>query len=71
MTPVAYSLFDDLSKVRLTSWRRARRAGGWQRRPAVALVLALVPSRAGAQVVTATRAGQPTGAPCKLRLAAR
>ena len=62
VTPVAYSLLDDLSKVRLTSWVRARRAAA-ATATGLAIVLTLVPSRAHAQVVTATPAGQPTGAP--------
>src|SRR5688572_12983518 len=60
-TPVAYSLFDDLSKVRLWRWKRARRPA--DRGPAAAtvslLMLALlVPATAGAQgtnVVKLTR----------------
>jgi HAE1 family hydrophobic/amphiphilic exporter-1 len=59
-TPVAYSLFDDLSRVRLWGWRR----GG---RPAAAtaatiLALLMLPAAARAQPVTSTLPGEKSTA---------
>jgi HAE1 family hydrophobic/amphiphilic exporter-1 len=50
VTPVAYSLFDDASKVRLWRWSRTRRAAT---ATATALLLLVLPSIASAQVTTA------------------
>jgi HAE1 family hydrophobic/amphiphilic exporter-1 len=60
VTPVAYSLLDDLSKVRITSWVRPRRAATAAATSA-ALLLALTPAPASAQ--TPPAAVQPSQAP--------
>ena len=49
VTPVAYSLLDDLSRFRIGSWVRATSRARLLRR-AVALVVALSPTRADAQI---------------------
>jgi outer membrane protein TolC len=49
VTPVAYSLLDDLSKVRLTSLVRGIRARRLAAATGVALLALLLPARAGAQ----------------------
>src|SRR6476469_6928349 len=59
VTPVAYSLLDDLAHLRRFSWVKARRAAT-AAATSLALMLALLPARADAQVVTSTPAGQPT-----------
>ncbi|HEY0876784.1 MAG TPA: efflux RND transporter permease subunit [Vicinamibacterales bacterium] len=65
-TPVAYSLFDDASKIRL--WRRGR-AGRAAAATASALLLLLAPSIGSAQVITsqqapaAAAAGEPQTGP--------
>jgi HAE1 family hydrophobic/amphiphilic exporter-1 len=59
VTPVAYSLLDDLANLRLFSWVKARRAAT-AAATGLALGLALLPARADAQVITAAPAGQPT-----------
>jgi outer membrane protein TolC len=59
VTPVAYSLLDDLSRFRITSWVRARRAAA-AATASVALVL-LIAGRADAQTVNpAAASGQQT-----------
>lgn len=62
VTPVAYSLLDDLSKVRITSWVRARRTAAAAATSA-ALLFALLPARAEAQAPAPTAAVQPAQAP--------
>jgi len=58
VTPVAYSLFDDASKVRFWRWRSSRAAAA-AASAAVAL-LVLMPSQAHAQAVTPSTQGTPT-----------
>ena len=59
-TPVAYSLFDDASKLRLWRWRRAARPAA---ATAALLALLVAPSLSCAQPVTTTlpQAGQGSG----------
>ena len=66
-TPVAYSLFDDASKLRLWRWRRAARPVA---ATATLLALLLVPSLSSAQPVTTSlpQAGQGTAAAEMLKL---
>ena len=64
-TPVAYSLFDDLSKIRLRRWRRVAAPAA-----ATLVVLSLWPSTASAQSTPATaaapvRATQPQAPPAQ------
>jgi HAE1 family hydrophobic/amphiphilic exporter-1 len=67
VTPVAYSLFDDASKLRLPRWRRGPQAAA---ATATALALLLMPSVVSAQPVTTTlpQAGQETAAGEVLKL---
>ena len=58
-TPVAYSLFDDASKVRLWRWKRSARAATATATIGLALLM-LTPSRASAQPVTAPAQATPT-----------
>ena len=55
VTPVAYSLFDDASKVRLWRWKRSARAATAAATIGVAL-LVLIPAGASAQPVTSAQA---------------
>ncbi len=59
-TPVAYSLFDDASKIKVWRWGRARRAAA----ATAALLMAalLIPSSAGAQAAPAPAQPQSTPA---------
>ena len=59
-TPVAYSLFDDLSQIRLWRWGRARRA---ETVTASALVLLLLGSAASAQTAPPPLMPTPQAAP--------
>jgi HAE1 family hydrophobic/amphiphilic exporter-1 len=66
-TPVAYSLFDDLSRVRLWRWRRGGRTAAAT--AATILALLMLPSAAKAQPVTSTLPGEKSaGAAETLRL---
>jgi hydrophobic/amphiphilic exporter-1 (mainly G- bacteria), HAE1 family len=67
-TPVAYSLFDDLSKIRLFSWKRARRAAAAAAAgTALLLTLGVTPARAQATTPGVARAqAPPTGEVLKL-----
>ncbi len=57
-TPVAYSLFDDLSKVRLWRWKRTARTAAATASMILAAVLLSAPeARAQAQVTAATQQG--------------
>ena len=67
-TPVAYSLFDDLSKIRLFSWKRARRAAAAAAAgTALLLTLGVTPARAQATTPGVAPAQEPpTGEVLKL-----
>ena len=58
-TPVAYSLFDDASKVRLWRWRRSSRAAAATATAGLALLM-LMPSHASAQATTPSAQSTPT-----------
>ena len=58
-TPVAYSLFDDASKVRLWRWRRSSRAAAATATAGFALLM-LMPSHASAQATTPSAQSTPT-----------
>ena len=58
-TPVAYSLFDDASKVRIWRWRRSGRAATATATVGLALLL-LMPSHAYAQGATPSTQATPT-----------
>ena len=58
-TPVAYSLFDDASKVRLWRWRRSSRAAAATATAGFALLM-LMPSHASAQATTPSAQATPT-----------
>ncbi|MFL6281099.1 MAG: efflux RND transporter permease subunit [Vicinamibacterales bacterium] len=59
VTPVAYSLFDDLSRVRLWRWRRSGRAATAAATVTVAL-LVLMPTRTSAQALTPSTQTSPS-----------
>jgi HAE1 family hydrophobic/amphiphilic exporter-1 len=68
VTPVAYSLFDDLSKVRLFSWKRTRRAAAAAAAgTALLLTIGVTPARAQATTPgVAPAQAPPTGEVLKL-----
>src|SRR6185312_597183 len=59
VTPVAYSLFDDLSRFRITSWVRARRTAAAAAAGAALLLVLALP--ASAQVITTPAAPASQG----------
>jgi HAE1 family hydrophobic/amphiphilic exporter-1 len=63
-TPVAYSLFDDLSKVRFWRWRRAAAPATAS---LLAVALALWPASLGAQTTAAPAPGTPAVSPARLQ----
>src|SRR3954447_11857470 len=56
VTPVAYSLFDDLSRIKLFSWRRSRRTTATAAVATTALLIAIAAPPAEAQAQTAAPA---------------
>ncbi len=64
-TPVAYSLFDDVAKIRLFSWGRMRRAAA-AAATGTALLVALFATPASAQTATPSAAIQASGEVLKL-----
>src|SRR4051812_43795188 len=56
VTPVAYSLFDDLSRIKLFSWRRSRRTAATAAVATTALLIAIAAPPAEAQAQTAAPA---------------
>jgi hydrophobic/amphiphilic exporter-1 (mainly G- bacteria), HAE1 family len=62
VTPVAYSLLDDLSRVRVRSWRLTRRPAAATATASVALLMVLLSWRADAQTVRQSAATAQTPA---------